>query len=421
MQRRAAVSATLGSALEWFDFSIYGALSATLFPVLFFSALGETGAVLASLASFGVGFVARPLGGVVFGYLGDRVGRRPILLVTLVVMGLSSVFIGLLPTGQGVAVAVILVALRFLQGFALGGEATGGQLMTMEHADPTRRGIMGALVNVGSPLSQVFSNLTLVVLTGLLTKEDWASWGWRIPFLLAILLVATGIYIRLRLEETPAFVVQKNNARRPINGLRVLITSPGRVVQLTLVWAGPALAFYLIAVYGLSYLTRTVGISTNESFLILVIANAVSVVAGLAGGLLCDRIGRKPVLLIAVVACVAAVLMFFPVADTANFGLILFVVTLSCSAVQFGYGAQPAFFAEQFPTSTRFSGSALSLTLANLLFAAPAPFVAAALTNSLGSAAVVWSTIGVLVISLVALAKARDRRAVDLAAWTDDR
>ncbi|WP_157155746.1 MULTISPECIES: MFS transporter [unclassified Diaminobutyricimonas] len=423
MQTRAAVSGTLGSALEWFDFAVYGALSATLFPALFFSDLGETGALLASFASFGVGFVARPLGGIIFGYLGDRYGRRPILLVTFIAMGVSSVIIGLLPTGQGIGIAVLLVALRFIQGFSLGGEATGAQLMTMEHTVSNRRGLMGAFINVGSPLSQVLANLTLAVLTLVLTTEQWEGWGWRIPFLMSIALVAVGVYIRLRLEETPAFVVQKqqveNSAAQKTNGLSVLKTQPLRVLQLTLAWGGAALTFYLVAVYGLSYLTKQAGMESGDGFLILMLANGISVLFGLFGGWLSDRIGRKTVLIIGTIGCFVGVALFFPIANTGSFALALLVVVLSLSSVQFAYGAQPAFFAEQFPTASRFSGSALSLTMANLIFAAPAPLVATALTDVGGTGTVVALTLGVLVVSLIALSTTKDNKDVDLATFTE--
>jgi MFS family permease len=421
MQTRAVASGALGSALEWFDFAVYGALSATIFPALFFSDLGATGALLASFATFGVGFVARPLGGIVCGYFGDKYGRRPVLLATFIGMGASSVIIGLLPTGQGAAIAVILVSMRFIQGFSLGGEATGAQLMTMEHTVGNRRGIMGAFINVGSPLSQVLGNLTLTLLTVTLTTEQFQSWGWRLPFILSLLLVAVGVYIRLKLEETPAFVVRKAVAdtKKPNNGLRVLRTQPLRVVQLLLAWGGPALTFYLVAVYGLSYLTTQGGIAQSDGFVILMVANGISVLFGLFGGWLSDRVGRKVVLNIAYVGCFLGVALFFPTADTGNVFLATLVVILALSSVQFGYGAQPAFFAEQFPTGTRFSGSALALTLSNLIFAAPAPFVAAALAGTGGSMAVVLTTLGIIVMSAIVLATVRESRHVDLATYID--
>ena len=182
-------------------------MAATVFPMLFFNDMSPAIALLASFATFGVGFVARPLGGIVFGHLGDRLGRRKILLTTFILMGVASMVIGLLPphSAIGIAAPALLVLMRFIQGIALGGEATGAQLMTMEHAPADRRAFYGALMAMGSPISQVAANLMLAVLSGVLSPDAFLSWGWRVPFLLSILLVAVGIYIRLKVEETPVF------------------------------------------------------------------------------------------------------------------------------------------------------------------------------------------------------------------------
>ena len=243
MEVRAVASGALGSALEYFDFALYGALSATIFPALFFSDLGSTAGLLASFATFGVGFLARPLGAIIFGHLGDRYGRKPILFATLVLMGLSSIAIGLLPAYQGALVASALVFLRFLQGVSVGGEATGNQLMVMEHGAKSRRGLLGSFITMGSPISQVLANLALAVLSATLTTEQFESWGWRIPFLGSILIVAIAVFIRLKLEETPAFIVNKAaesaEAKPAHGGLRVLRSHPLTVTKLTLCWGGP--------------------------------------------------------------------------------------------------------------------------------------------------------------------------------------
>src|SRR5918992_910276 len=254
MQIRAVASGALGNTLEYFDFAIYGALAATLFPRLFFHDLGETGGLLASFATFGVGFVARPVGAVVLGHLGARFGRKPILFATLLLMGFSSVLIGLLPTGQGIGIAVLLVVLRCLQGFSLGGEYTGSQLVTMEHGDRSRRGLLGSVIVIGSPISQVLANLVLVVLSASLPPAQFESWGWRIPFLGSVLIVGIAFFIRRKIDETPAFVAATHDESGR-KGLRVLLTHPRQVFLLTLAWSGPNLCFYLVAVYGLSYMT----------------------------------------------------------------------------------------------------------------------------------------------------------------------
>ena len=409
MQNRAVVSGALGSALEWFDFGVYGALSATLFPQLFFSELGPAGAAMASFATFGVGFLARPLGGIVFGHLGDRFGRRPVLLATFITMGLASALIGLLPVNGSFEVALCLVLLRFVQGFSLGGEVTGAQLMTLEHAKGNSRGIRGALMNVGSPFSQVLANLVLLLLSASLTAEQFAQWGWRIPFIGGLLLVALGIYIRLRLQETPIFVAASRTKAGNRLGLGVLVSQPRTVLTLVLVWAAPVTVFYVIAVYGLAYLIEVSGFDRSSAFLVTMVGNAVSVVFTLLGGWVSDRIGRRPVLFIGYAGCFIGVASFVPASASGSLPLVILSVTLTLSSALFQFGAQPAFFAEQFPTRTRFAGSALALTLSGVLFAAPAPLVATMFSNAGEPRLIFWVVCALNVGSAVALFCLRER------------
>ncbi|MCG2623683.1 MFS transporter [Arthrobacter sp. I2-34] len=424
-ERRAVASGALGSALEWFDFAVYGALSATLFPALFFSNLGEGGALLASFATFFVGFLARPLGAFVCGWAGDRFGRRPVLLGSFIAMGIASLIIGLLPTGQGLVIATILVLMRFVQGFSLGGEATGAQLMTMEHAVGSRRGILGSFMNIGSPISQVLANVTLAVLSTTLSQADWEAWGWRVPFIAAIGLVIVGLYIRLKLEETRAFKVQQEAVKREagekkVNGLAVLKSQPLTVVKLVLHWAPFAQTFYIVAIYGLSYMTKQGGFSSGDGFMTLMIANFVSIFAGVFGGWTSDRLGRKPIMYIGCAIMFVGVLAFFPSVNSGSIVLAIIAATIALSGVQLGFGAQPAFFAEQFPTATRFTGSALALTFSGLIFAAPAPYLAAALAQTGPNS--YWLVMGVnlavIVMSVVVTRTLTDKnRHRDLAAY----
>lgn len=420
MARRAAVSSAAGSALEWIDFTAYGAVSATVFPVLFFPELDPGSAVLASFATFAVGLFARPLGGVVCGMLGDRFGRRSLLLVTLAGMGIASVLIGLLPTYQqiGLWAGVFLVALRFVQGFALGGEATGGQLMVMEHAPAHRRGLFGSFINMGSPISQVVANAMLFGLAAALTDDQFLAWGWRIPFLSSFLLVALGIYIRLRVAETPAFEAARSQARRPaVPALQVLKDFPDTVLRLLLVWAAPATCFFVITVFTLSYGTETVGMSRDEMFLALVCANLLAVVAMGVGGALSDRIGRRRTLLIGSAVSAVVAIAYFPLINTGIWVLVFVAMAAFVGILQFQTGVQPAFFSEPFPPQVRYSGSAMSYTGANMIFAGPAPFLAAWLQQSSGGqwwviTAYCLVTIG---ISSVALLRSPETMHVDIA------
>lgn len=385
--RRAVVSGTFGAALEWFDFAIYGAMSATVFPALFFDEMDPAMGLLASFATFGVGFFARPLGGIVFGHLGDRIGRRTVLLATFLAMGLSSLVIGLLPSYSaiGFAAPLLLVAMRFVQGFALGGEATGAQLMTMEHAPKDRRAFYGALMAMGSPISQVAANLTLAGLSVALSEEAFLAWGWRVPFLLSILLIAVGIYIRIKVEETPVFQegVQERARKEPRQAptpATVMRTHGWTIARLILAYAPIVITFYIVSVFGLSYLTG-LGFTRSQTFTIVMISNLLSVVAIWWGGRLADVYGRRKILMIGSVGTLIAAAIFFPVVDTGSFPIALLMVAFALVSAQFGNAGQGALFAEAFPTHMRYTGSALALTGSNLVFAAPAPFVASWLTT----------------------------------------
>jgi MFS family permease len=414
--RRAVLSGAAGSALEWFDFAVYGALSATVFPTLFFHSLDPAMGLLASFATFGVGFFARPLGGLVFGNLGDRIGRRQVLLATFISMGTASLIIGLLPTYQviGFTAPLLLVIMRFIQGFALGGEATGAQLLTMEHAPQARRALYGALMAMGSPLSQVLATLLLTVLSSALTPEAFTAWGWRVPFLLSILLVVVGIYIRLRIEETPLFEHEAEElAAESAAPLATIRGHRKTTARLILAYAPIVLTFYIVSVFGIAYLTSR-GFDRSQTYAIILVSNLLSVLAIWIGGYVADRIGRRRVLFIGSVVALAAGLAFFPAADTGSFPLVLTVVAVALSGTQFGNAAQGALFAEAFPTRVRYTGSALALTGSTLIFAAPAPFIASWLTSlGFGTTPVIVFWTAVILAALVNIYTMREGRTLE--------
>lgn len=421
MQTRAVAAATIGTALEWTDFALYGALAATLLPKLFFPALDPTSSLLASLATFGVGLAARPLGAVICGSLGDKFGRRNLMLATVSVMGLSSFLMGLLPTYAqiGLWAPILLVLLRIVQGFALGGESTGGQLMAIEHASPDRRGKYSGLLGICSPISQIVANASLFALSASMSAESFEAWGWRVPFLLSVLLVAVGVYIRLKVHETPAFVEMRRagSVVKVSNPLRDAVRFHYKpLIRWMLFFCGPAALFYLIVVFSLSYLTKTLGVPKQDGFMLLMGANVFAIFGALLGGSLSDRIGRKKALAIGSIATLVISLVYFSVLDTKSFVPMLLIMGLFLGFTQYQSGIQPVAFAEAFPTNVRYSGSALAYTGANLLTGGPMPMVAVWLLSiSNGSPwAVVALCASLNLISLIAILWGPETLGIDM-------
>ncbi|MDR5838733.1 MFS transporter [Caballeronia sp. LZ034LL] len=404
MANRAALSSIAGSALEWLDFAAYGAIAATVLPQLFFSKTDPTTATLAAFATFSVGFIARPLGGLVCGYFGDRVGRRNMLVFTFLLMGICSFLIGILPTyaSIGVLAPVALVTLRFMQGFALGGEVTGSQLLTMEHAPKDRRGFYSSFIAMGSPLAQVLANAVLFGVAALVTNDQFLRFGWRIPFLFSFLLVAIGLFIRMRISETPAFEAEMKKKRsghaQPASGF---LKHGGTILRLTFVWAAVSIAYFIATVFILSYATTKLGVSKQTAFAILIVAHLCSMFAMGLGGVLCDRLGRRRAMLAGSRSMLAAFIVFFPLILSGHILLMgLAIVFLLCAA-QFHAGVQPAYFAEAFPTEFRYRGSAVAYNLA-VVIGSSAPFAATLIQAETGGAT--WPIVAVgIVFNLISM------------------
>jgi len=395
MPRKAVTAATVGTALEWFDFTLYGAVSATILPKLFFPAMEPTAGLLASLATFGVGLAARPLGAITCGYLGDKLGRRNLMLATVTLMGLASVLMGLLPTYAqiGIWAPILLVLLRIIQGFALGGESTGAQLMALEHASPDRRGRYSGLLGLCSPLSQILANGVLMGLAATLSSEQFESFGWRIPFLMSFVLVVVAIFIRLKVDETPAFIALKKTP----------IKQEKSILRLMFFFCSPAALFYLIVIFSLSYLTKHLGFSQSTGFMSLMVANMCAIFGALAGGYLSDRWGRKKALAFGSCMTLLILFVYFPILNTLNVAAIMAIMGLFLGFTQFQSGIQPVAFAEAFPTQVRYSGSALAYTGANLVIGGPMPMIAVYLMSQSNNSP--WPLVTLCaVINLISLA-----------------
>ena len=386
--RRVAVASAVGTTIEWYDFFIYGTAAATVFGPQFFPQVSELAGTLAAFATFGIGFIARPLGGVVMGHYGDRLGRKFMLVWSLMLMGLATLSIGLLPNYAAIGpwAPALLVVLRFVQGFALGGEWGGAVLMSVEHAPAGRRGLFGSFVALGLPVGIIASNLVFLIASTAVAPEAFAAWAWRVPFVASVFLVAIGLWVRLGIAESPVFAnaIRSHAARRmPVVDV---LRANGRTVLLA---AGTYLSIsglgYIVLVYFVTYATRQLGL-TLPTTLSLVIGSAV-VFAGtiVLFAHYSDHLGRQRVMRWGLGLLVLWSLVFFPLADTKSVPLIALSLA-GMLVIQGAYiGPQPAVFSELFPTTLRYSGASLSLTLGTLLGGAIAPSVATALFGLTGT------------------------------------
>jgi len=377
--RRVALASAVGTTVEWYDFFIYGTAAATVFGPQFFPQVSEVAGTLAAFATFGIGFIARPLGGVVMGHYGDRIGRKGMLVWALLLMGGATMGIGLLPTYAtiGAWAPVLLVTLRFVQGFALGGEWSGAVLMSVEHAPEGRRGVFGSIVAFGLPAGIILSNLVFLVASTAVPAAEFTAWAWRIPFVASGLLVAVGLWVRLGIAESPVFAqaVATHGARRmPV--VDVLRSSGGTV----LLAAGTYLAIsslgYIVLVYFITYATRQLGLMLPVTLTLVMIAAAVCAPSLVLAAHWSDRVGRKRLMRWGLGALVLWSLVFFPLLDTKSLPLIAVAVIGVLFVQGFYLGPQPAVMSELFPTALRYSGSSLAVTLASVCGGAVAPLVA---------------------------------------------
>jgi MHS family shikimate/dehydroshikimate transporter-like MFS transporter len=387
--KRVLLASAVGSALEWYDFFIYGTAAALVFGKLFFPKADPAMGTLLAFATFGVAFVARPFGGMFFGHLGDRIGRKPVLVITLLLVGAGTFLIGLLPTYESIGVwaAVLLVLLRLVQGFGAGAEYGGAVIMAVEHAPPGKRGLYGSVAPLGVTVGLLLANAVFWPFATM-PEEDFLSWGWRVPFLLSIALIAVGFYIRAKVSETPVFseIAAKNKAARsPV--LEAVQRHPREFV----VVVGARLAEnglgYLFPVFALNYMTQQLHLAKPMVLQANMLAYTAQLLTIPFFSWLSDRIGRRPVYIGGAIFSALFAFPFFMLVNTQNPPVIYFALMMGIAiGVAAMFGPQAAYFAELFGARLRYSGFAFARELGSILAGGPAPFVAGALLLWMGGA-----------------------------------
>ena len=390
-QKRVLGATLIGTTVEWYDFFIYANAAAIIFASQYFGPVGEENPQLAQLlsyASVGISFLFRPLGAVIAGWVGDRYGRRMVLMITLGLMGLATTLIGLLPTYAtvGVWAPIMLIVLRILQGVSAGGEWGGAALMAVEHAPTPRRGLFGAYPQIGVPLGMLLASAILGLFSLLLTTEQFHAWGWRVPFLLSFVLIFIGYYIRRKVAETPVFQELQESAAQAKTPLRQLFQDDWKtVIKAALTFAGNNAAGYMITGgFVLGYVTTTHGVSESNMLMLVSVAAACWIVTTLFGGVMSDRIGRRPTYLVGFGFQLVWAIPMFLMIGTGNMWLIVLAVLVFTIPIGLSYGPQSAMYSELFPSRTRLSGVSISYALGAIVGGAFAPTIAQYLLGATG-------------------------------------
>lgn len=389
--KRVVAAGFMGTTIEYYDFFIYGTAAALVFPHLFFPALGTAAGTAASFATFGVAFLARPVGGLVFGQMGDRVGRKATLVTTMLLMGTATVLIGLLPSGStiGLAAPILLIVLRFLQGLAVGGEWSSAALFVVEHAPPGKRGLYSLAQTLGTTFGLLLATLTFLVIGLSITDAQFASWGWRIPFVLSAVLVLVGMWVRLGVTDTPVFkdaMAKAKHAKAAKAPVRELFANQGKEVFLA---AGAVLMwlsfFYMGAVYLTNYGTTALGIPKNTMLTIQFVAIAGCILGQVVGARMSDRVGRRAILLAGNGAAVLWAFVLFPLVDTGRPVVIGLALTVTLFVVGLSNASTTVFLPETFRTAYRSTGTGVSFNIGSVVAGAIPPIIAAPILAGYGS------------------------------------
>ncbi|MFJ9683350.1 MFS transporter [Streptomyces sp. NPDC101194] len=424
--KRIVAASLIGTTIEWYDFFLYGSAAALVFNKLFFPESDPLVGTLLSFLTYAVGFAARPLGALVFGHYGDRLGRKKLLVLSLLMMGGATFAIGLLPTHAtvGAAAPVLLTVLRLVQGFALGGEWGGAVLLVSEHGDPERRGFWASWPQTGAPAGQLLATGVLSALTALLSDSAFGAWGWRIPFLLSGVLVVLGLWIRLSVDESPVFKAALAQAEERRSAADTTEKMPLVAVlrhhwRDVLIAMGARMAenisYYVITAFILVYATTAADLGKQTALNAVLIASAIHFAVIPAWGALSDRIGRKPVYLIGAIGVGLWMFPFFALIDTRSFGSLLLAVTVGLIFHGAMYAPQAAFFSEMFATRMRYSGASIGAQFSSVAAGAPAPLIATALLADFDSSTpIALYVIAAALITVLAIGCAKETRNRDL-------
>ena len=409
--QKVALTSLAGTSIEWYDFFLYGAAAALIFPTAFFGEATPSTALILSLLTFAAGFIARPIGGIIFGHYGDRVGRKKTLVIALILMGVSSTLIGLLPTYAmiGVTAPILLTSLRFAQGLAIGGQWGGAMLLVTESAPSDKRGYYGAFAQAGAPVGVILANLAFIITSSLVSEESFYSWGWRIPFLASAVLIGISMYIQINLEDTKAFKElqamtgddQHSNKiikRSPI--IEAIKKYPSRISLAAGAFLSIQVTFYILIAFLLAYGVSSSEISRDDMLAAVLIASAIMVPCQFIFSSYSDKHGRKGIFMAGAVLTGLWAFAIFPLVDTGNFGLVVLAISAGLIFVGMMYGPQAAFFTELFSTEVRYSGATLGYQFGAILGGAFAPTIAAFLWNNYG---IFWVSVYISFASFLTL------------------
>ncbi|MCX4694664.1 MFS transporter [Streptomyces sp. NBC_01408] len=424
--RRIVAASLIGTTIEWYDFFLYGSAAALVFNTLFFPSSDPLVGTMLAFLTYAVGFVARPLGGIVFGHFGDRTGRKKLLVLSLLMMGGATFAMGLLPTHAsiGVGAPILLTLLRLIQGFALGGEWGGAVLLVSEHGGDKHRGFWASWPQAGAPGGNLLATGVLALLAAVQSDEAFLAWGWRIPFLLSGVLVVIGLWIRISVSESPVFLeAQRKAEAEAAAGVRekapvVQVLRTGRRQVLTAIGTrlGENVSYYILTAFLLVYVTAHLGLPKSDALNAVLIGSAVHFLTIPLWGALSDRIGRRPVTLIGAVGMAGWAFAFFALLDSRSFPVIALAVTVGLLLHGAMYGPQAAFISEMFDTKVRYSGASMGSQLASIIGGALAPIIAVELLKDYDSSVPVslYLCLAALVTALTVLV-AKETRGRDLA------